>query len=64
MREPNDDVARDLKSQLDAFERANPNFIQELDLLGVKIDEYELALAGSNPKVVTGSSSVSMHDLE
>jgi len=64
MAELGGDVAVELKSRLAEFERDNPELVRELDLLGVEIDEYELVLAGSNPRVLTGNSSVVMNDME
>ena len=45
------DVVAGLESHIAAFEKENPNFVKELDLLGFEIDEYEKALASSEPQV-------------
>ena len=57
-------IVEALESKLEAFERDNPALVRELDILGVEIEEYELAIAESSPRVVTGNSSVTLHDVE
>ncbi len=50
-------AAERLQAQIEQFERDNPEFVRELEVLGMGIDEYENALAASAPRVVTGNAS-------
>ena len=56
---PHDQVmaAAELASRLDAFEHEHPDFVRELDLLGVQIVEYETVLAESEPRIITTSNT-------
>ena len=50
-------VTTELASRLDEFQQEHPDFVRELDLLGVQIDEYETVLAESEPKIITTSNT-------
>lgn len=50
-------MAAELASHLERFQDENPELMRELDVLGVQIDEYEMVLAQSEPKVFTTSNT-------
>ena len=52
------EVSEDLGSIIDVFERENPNFVAELDLLGMQVDEYARILAEGDSEIVTSSNTV------
>ena len=59
-----DNVVAGLESQIATFEKENPDFVKELDLLGFEIDEYEMVLANSDPQVIFTTNSTLPHDVE
>ena len=61
---PDDDVVARLESHITAFEKENPDFVKELDLLGFEIDEYETVIANCEPQVVVNTNSTLPHDVE
>ena len=62
--EPDDDVVAGLESHIAAFEKENPDFVKDLDLLGFEIDEYEAVLANSEPQVTVDTNTTLSHDVE
>lgn len=58
------DVAAEITSSLEAFETENSDLVRELDLMGFKIDEYEIALANAEPRVILTTNTTLVHDME
>lgn len=50
-------MAAELASHLERFQEENPKLMRELDVLGVQIDEYEMVLAQSEPRVFTTTNT-------
>ena len=59
-----DEMLVGLNASLTAFEKENADFVGELDLLGMRIDEYESVLASFEPKMITTTNTTSNHDVE
>ena len=51
-------LVKDLDEMITAFEEAYPDFVAELQVLGITIDEYRRMLAESHPVVITTSDTV------
>ncbi len=47
-----------LRSMVASYEKLDPDFIYELDMLNITIDEYERMLAEDEPRVVTTDNTV------
>ena len=47
-----------LRSMVVSYEKLDPDFIAELDMLNITIDEYERMLAEDEPRVVTTDNTV------
>ena len=62
--ETDDSVVAGQESRIAAFEKENPDFVKELDLLGFEIDEYETVLANSDPQVILSTNTTLPHDVE
>ena len=47
-----------LVSMVVSYEKLDPDFISELDMLNITIDEYERILADNEPRVITSDNTV------
>ena len=47
-----------LASMVVSYEKLDPDFISELDMLNITIDEYERMLADNEPRVITSDNTV------
>ena len=47
------------RSKVASYEVLNPDFVAELDMLNITVDEYERMLAASEPRIITTDNTVS-----
>ena len=47
-----------LASIIASYEESAPDFVAELDMLGITIDEYERMLTDSEPRVISTDNTV------